>query len=234
MTSDIDEFSKVQMTKSAKMGLMPFYNNGHTSAKFTQDEQGEELDGTQCAIVLAKKCEAVRKGNLTSLEDTLTSQATTLDCIFNSLARKAAVHLDNKEIFEHIATNEDGKKNKGYPHLEAADKLLRLALKAQSQCAKTLETLALIKNPTSIAFVRQANIGQAVQVNNGIAAPSTPAHRENGQALNPTNELLVEVQHGERLDGGTAQASSGVNQNMATVETVNGAKNRRGQGKKLT
>ena len=182
--------------------------------------------------MLAKKCEAVKAGNLSSLEDTLTSQATTLDCIFNSLARKAAVHLDNKELFEHIATNEDGKKNKGYPHLEAADKLLRLALKAQSQCAKTLETLALIKNPTSIAFVRQANIGQAVQVNNGVPAPSTPAHRESSQALNPTSELL-EVQHGERMDGGTAQASIGADKVMATVGKVNGSKNRRGQSKKL-
>jgi len=233
MDADIDDFRKEQMTKKAKFGLAPFYNNGHTSAKFTQDDEGEALDGTQCAIVLAKKCEAVRKGNLNSLEDALTSQATTLDCIFNSLARKAAVHLDNKELFEHIATNEDGKRHKGYPHLEAADKLLRLALKAQSQCAKTLETLALIKNPTSIAFVRQANIGQAVQVNNGVPASSTPAHVENAQVLNQTSELL-EVQHGERLDGGTAQASIGVNQNMETVGTVNGSKNRRGQGKKLT
>jgi hypothetical protein len=230
MTTDIEDFSKERMTKSAMLGLTPFYNNAQTSAKFTQDDNGETLDGTQCAIVLAKKCQAVKAGNLTSLEDTLTSQATTLDSIFNSLARKAAVHLDNKELFEHIATNEEGKKNKGYPHLEAADKLLRLALKAQSQCAKTLETLALIKNPTSIAFVRQANIGQAVQVNNGTP---THAHRESAQVLNQTSELL-EVQHGERLDRGTAQASIGVNQNMETVGTVNGRKNRRGQSKKLT
>jgi hypothetical protein len=234
MASDIDDFSKEQMTKNAMLGLTPFYNNGHTSAQFTQDDNGEALDGTQCAIVLAKKCEAVRKGNLTTLEDTLTSQATTLDCIFNSLARNAAAHLDNKELFEHIATNEDGKKNKGYPHLEAADKLLRLALKAQSQCAKTIETLALIKNPTSIAFVRQANIGQAVQVNNGVPAPSTPAHRENAQSLNPTNELL-EVQHGgATLDSRTTSTAIGVNQNMETVGAVNRGKNRRGQSKKLT
>jgi len=228
MASDIDDFSKEQMTKSAMLGLTPFYINGHTSAKFTQDDNGEALDGNQCAIVLAKKCQAVKAGNLTSLEDTLTSQATTLDSIFNSLARKAAVHLDNKELFEHIATNEEGKKNKGYPHLEAADKLLRLALKAQSQCAKTLETLALIKNPTSIAFVRQANIGQAVQVNNGTP---THAHRESAQVLNQTSELL-EVQHGERLDRGTAQASIGVNQNLETVGAGNRGKNRRGQSKK--
>ena len=230
MATDIEDFSKERMTKSAMLGLTPFYNNAQTSAKFTQDDNGETLDGTQCAVVLAKKCQAVKTGNLNSLEDTLTSQATTLDCIFNSLARKAAVHLDNKELFEHIATNEDGKKNKGYPHLEAADKLLRLALKAQSQCAKTLETLALIKNPTSIAFVRQANIGQAVQVNNGTSAP-THAHRETTQVLNQTGELL-EVQHGERLDRGTAQASIGVNQKMETVGAVNRGKNRRGQSKK--
>jgi hypothetical protein len=33
-----------------------------------------------------------------------------------------------------------------------------LALKAQSQCRATLETLAAIKNPQPVAFVRQANI----------------------------------------------------------------------------
>lgn len=232
MDADIDDFRKEQMTKKAKFGLAPFYNNGHTSAKFTQDDEGEALDGTQCAIVLAKKCEAVRKGSLTSLEDTLASQATSLDCIFNSLARKAATHLESKEMFEHIATNEDGKK-KGYPHLEAAEKLLRMALKAQAQCAKTIETLALIKNPTSIAFVRQANIGQAVQVNNGVPASSTPAHVENAKERNNTNELL-EVDHGgTTLDSRTTSTAIGVNQNMETVGTVNGSKNRRGQGKKL-
>jgi len=58
---------------------------------------------------------------------------------------------------------------------------LRMGLRAQSQCRATLETLAAIKNPTSVSFVRQANIAHGPQqVNNGDAAPSQPSRpREN-------------------------------------------------------
>ena len=41
-------------------------------------------------------------------------------------------------------------------HLPAAETYMRLALKAQSQCRATLETLANIKNPPTV-FARQAN-----------------------------------------------------------------------------
>jgi len=59
--------------------------------------------------------------------------------------------------------------------LEAADKYLRLALKAQGQCRATLETLAAIKNPP-VVFARQANIAHGPQqVNNG----PPPARTEN-------------------------------------------------------
>ena len=53
----------------------------------------------------------------------------------------------------------------------------KLALKAQSQCRATLETLAAIKNPPVI-FVKQANGHQ--QVNNGVAASHT-AEKQNQQ-----------------------------------------------------
>ncbi len=45
---------------------------------------------------------------------------------------------------------------------------LRLALKAQAQCVRTLEVLAAIKNPPNVAFVKQATIAHGhQQVNNG-------------------------------------------------------------------
>jgi hypothetical protein len=47
--------------------------------------------------------------------------------MFNLLARWAARNCDG--------------------HLHAADSILRLAFKAQSQCRTTLETLSLIENP---------------------------------------------------------------------------------------
>jgi hypothetical protein len=45
----------------------------------------------------------------------------------------------------------------------ACETYLRLALKAQSQCRATLETLAAIRNPQPVAFVRQANIAHGPQ-----------------------------------------------------------------------
>jgi len=55
------------------------------------------------------------------------AQAHTLDAIFGSCARRAALNMGT--------------------YLNTAETYLRLGLKAQSQCRTTLETLANIKNP---------------------------------------------------------------------------------------
>ena len=65
-------------------------------------------------------------------------QAHTLDALFNESARRAGNNLGH------------------YP--DTVDKYMRLALMAQSQCRTTIETLAEIKNPRPVAFVKQANI----------------------------------------------------------------------------
>jgi hypothetical protein len=84
---------------------------------------------------------------------------------------------------------------------------LRLALKAQGQCRATLETLAMIKNPHPVAFVRQANIAHGPQqVNNGLAEPGEPSRA--GKTKNQQNKLL-EVQSGERLDTEAKCATGG-------------------------
>ena len=98
---------------------------------------------------LVKQCELSNKGDLSRAESLLTAQAHTLDAIFHNLARRE----QRVEYLNQLDTN------------------LRLALKAQSQCRATLETLAAIKNPQPVAFVRQANISHGPQqVNNGGAA----------------------------------------------------------------
>jgi hypothetical protein len=80
---------------------------------------------------------------------------------------------------------------------------LRLALRAQTQCRATLETLAAIKNPQPVAFVRQANIAHGPQqVNNAGTAEGSRA----GDTKNQQNKVL-DYQHGERLDTATAGAA---------------------------
>jgi uncharacterized protein YoaH (UPF0181 family) len=77
---------------------------------------------------------------------------------------------------------------------EGGDVYMRHALRAQRQCRSTAEAIALIRNPTQVAFVKQANIGGAVQVNNGV--PGQPFDRareiysEQDQLSGDTRELL--------------------------------------------
>ena len=116
---------------------------------------------------LRKQAEAVAQSDLSILEPILTSQAHILNTIFNDLSQITRQNLSS--------------------NLEAFDRLLRLALRAQTQCRATLETLAEIKNPTSVTFVRQANIAHGPQqVNN---APPT-ASRARGSNRNPANQPI--------------------------------------------
>lgn len=145
---------------------------------------------------LGKQCELASKGDLSRAEALLMVQAHTLDALFNKLARRAALNMGE--------------------YLNAADTYLRLALKAQTQCRATLETLAAIKNPQPVAFVRQANIGHGPQqVNNGRAVEASRA----GKFENRPNKVL-EHQHGERLDFGAAGPATGANPTLEAVGTV--------------
>jgi len=155
---------------------------------------------------LGKQCGLANKGDLSRAEALLTAQAHTLDAIFNNLARRAALNMGQ--------------------YVNAAETYLRLALKAQSQCRATLETLAEIKNPQPVAFVRQANIAHGPQqVNNGIAPPGEPSRAR--ETENQQNKLL-EAQHGERLDTTAAGKAAKIDPEMATVGTIDRTENDRG------
>ncbi len=146
------------------------------------------IEATQVQI------KAVQDGDMRRTEAMLVTQAHTLDAIFNELALRAI-------------------KSELMPHLEI---YLRLALKAQSQCRATLETLAVIKNPQPTAFIRQQNIGVNQQVNNDAA----PLAR--GKIINQPNELLTEgVYHGTTLDTGRTGKAIGTNQKLETVGAIN-------------
>jgi hypothetical protein len=135
----------------------------------------------------------------------LMSQATTLDSVFHTLIGWA---LNN--------SGEGG--NPSY-----FETCMRLALKAQSQCRAANETLAAIKNPP-VVYARQANFAAGhQQVNNG-GEPSRVREIESPQTK------LLEAQHGERLDTGTASAAGNVDQTVEAVGTVHRTEDSRGKG----
>jgi hypothetical protein len=136
----------------------------------------------------------------------LTAQAHSLDGMFNNLARRAYRNLDE------------------YP--DAADRYMRLALKAQGQCRANVEALAEMKNPTAVAFVQQANIAAGPQqVNNGTG----PA-RVRAENPNLSNELL-EGGHGNRLEHGAPGAAGTGDSSLATLGQGNRATIRLRKGK---
>jgi hypothetical protein len=127
----------------------------------------------------------------------LMTQAHTLDAIFNELARRAASNMGE--------------------YMNAMERYLRLALKAQSQCRATLETLATIKNPPVI-YAKQANIANGPQqVNNG----TPPAHAGGKTAIEPNK--LLEHEHGQRLDTETTGAAIGADKGLETVGAIDRA-----------
>ena len=112
------------------------------------------LSLTDAVSVIDDTAKAVHGGDLKVAETMLTAQAVALNAIFGELARRSALNMGE--------------------YLDASERYMRLALKAQGQCRATLETLAAIKNPP-VVFARQANInnGGQQQVNNGTEPPLT-------------------------------------------------------------
>lgn len=190
----INDKGKTKERKYAEIALFARTQNALTVKAFANSSLGE-IDITDLMAVLYEKAEKINNGDLSDLESRLAAQTVTLDTMFNELARRAANNMGT--------------------HMQAAESYMRLALKAQSQCAKTAEVLATMKNPP-VVFAKQANFANGnQQVNNGSAANSNPAHTE--KTINQSNELL-EVNHGsEKMDGRTAQTTIPKDKAMATV-----------------
>ena len=154
---------------------------------------------------LEKQTMALASNDMARAEITLLAQAHTLDALFNKLVTAGLQKTD----------------------LIQFDAFLRIALKAQSQCRTTLETLAEVKNPKSIAFVKQANIAAGnQQVNNGDDATLRAKARTRENEISP-NKLLTDTNY-EALDAGRARTTSGANSIMDAVGALNGAADKAG------
>ena len=169
--------------------------NAVTAQTYSKSIVGE-IDITEAVHVMREKVSNVNAGNLNELEATLTAQTVSLDTIFNELARRSALNMGS--------------------NMQVTESYMRLALKAQSQCARTIEVLAAMKNPP-VVFAKQANISHGhQQVNNGTQQ-TIPTHSE--KTINLQTELL-EVNNGsEKMDSRATQTTIPNDKAMATVES---------------
>lgn len=153
---------------------------------------------------LRHHAEAVNEGDLTLAESILTSQAIALHAMFGDLSSRAAVQTS----------------------LQARQVLTQLALKAQGNSRATLQTLVEAKNPRQVAFVKQTNVAQTQQVNNGSVPPPAPARARKTKTT--PNKLLDEDTNGSTtLDGRATTRAGGADQNHAAMALVDRSENKR-------
>ena len=165
-----------------------------------------QLDAPAMIRLLKDRGKAVNRGDMTHAEAMLSAQATALQTLFTRLAERAMEqsHMPNLEAF------------------------MRLALRAQSQCRATLETLATIKNPPVI-YAKQINQTTGPQqINNGVTALARKREIETEQSKlsGGSHELLADT----RASGTTG----GIDTTLETVGTLDGAEVGRGQGDRGT
>lgn len=135
--------------KLAAVILRPSVNAAFVVSEYAKRVVGE-LELSALIGSLADSMTEINGGKLDRVENMLFGQANALQSIFVNLSQRAA----------------------SQDYLKQLDTYLRIALKAQSQCRATLETLVAIKNPP-VVFARQANIANGhQQINNGAATPA--------------------------------------------------------------
>lgn len=187
--------------KKARTNLSSAINAAAVIEAYSKSVFGEAQGGLmEVYEELSGSIEKVWDGDMQKCEAMLLSQAAALQSIFTNLSRRAI--------------NQD--------YLKQMDTYLRLGLKAQAQAVRTVEALAEMKNPRSVAFVKQANIANNQQVNNGQLSQAGSFENQQSKLSGASYELLENT--------GTQGIASGVDPALETVGEINRAEVRRGQG----
>lgn len=184
-------FSEMQML--VKASLSPSVGAARVVQQTTHQLSG--LDLTTISWYFKQAAEVAAGGDLNNLQQMLVVQARTLDLIYNDFAIRAGMCTG----------------------LDAKEQCLRLAMKAQSQCRTTVESIAVIQQGPAI-FARQANIAHGhMQVNSGGVPPAVTAEtRAPVDKTSAPNELL-EDGRGKRMDTRAARTAGKANPVVATM-----------------
>ena len=120
----------------ARLALMPSLNGVTVMQAYQGNVMGKDVDVNLMVERLRDTFTEVKGGDLHTMGAMLISQATALQTIFTSLARRA----QDQQLQKHF------------------ESFLGLALKAQAQSRATISALVDLKYPRQSTFVKQANI----------------------------------------------------------------------------
>lgn len=152
----------------ARVTLDPQTRNANLAMTFGSQMFGDHLkpDITESSAVLAEEIQQAMKGDLSLANRIYTSQAISLDALFTEMARRSGMNMGH------------------YP--DAADRYMRLALKAQAACRSTLEALARLHQPRE-QTVKHVHVNEGGQA---VVADQFHHHaggQENGQSSNQSH-----------------------------------------------
>lgn len=183
----------------ADAALSPAYTGSIVAREFTTILKGQ-IGPNEAVDFFNDAVATVKSGDMSGVEAMLVAQSVTLNAIFCDMAYRGSAKMKDS--------------------IAGAELMFRMAFKAQAQCRTTLEALAEIKSPRQATFVRQQNVANQQQVNNGAGPPMKDIRTQETENLNMTNQLL-EQHHGERLDTRAQGTPGGADPHMATVEAIN-------------
>ena len=196
--------SELTTVQKARLAVSPSLNGATVIQAYQGNVIGKDVELGGLIDQLRDTFTEVKGGDLHTLEAMLISQATALQTIFTSLARRACTQ----------------------DRLPQYQTFLGLALKAQAQSRATISALVDLKYPRQATFVKQANIANGPQqVNNagtqvrGTHSGTQPIARARTHAgkSEPKQNKLLETDHGNFLDIGAQGAASRVNPHTVTV-----------------
>ena len=188
----------------ADAALNPAVNAATVVDTYQANIMGGDLNTDALVATLRASMDKSAGGNTSELEAMLIGQATALQTIFVSLAKRA-----HHQQYQR--------------HLEA---FLGLALKAQAQSRATIQAVIDLKFPRQATFVKQANIAHGPQqVNNGRGIGGGDVRALENQS--EQNELLEGVTYGgAQVDTRATTAAARGNPAVEAVEASHRPKKR--------
>lgn len=188
--SDDDNLATIAHLPSARHGVL----TGMVGSRMFGSETRPSLEAS--VDVMVEETKAVLGGDLSTLQKTLVGQAATLDVTFTELARRSFANL--------------GEYN------DAAERYMRLALKAQAGCRATIETIHKLQRP-------HEQVVKHVHVSDGAQAIVADQFHHHAHGANPDGPTASQPQ---AIDGSSPACSSALRREGANEgrSTMSGAR----------